>query len=77
MIIYTKTTFVHLDLNYPGFLNVMNKKEQKAQKTIKQTKKEMQLQLNHFQDKRFAIFNSLGWYGQILVHACYVVVSKI
>lgn len=38
----------------------MNKKEQKAQKTTKQTKKEMQLQLNHFQDKRFAIFNSLG-----------------
>lgn len=38
----------------------MNKKEQKAQKTIKQTKKQMQLQLNHFQDKRFAIFNYLG-----------------
>lgn len=37
----------------------------------------MKLQLNHFQDKRFAIFNSLDGYVQILVHACYVVASKI
>lgn len=37
----------------------------------------MELQLNNFQDKSFAIFNSLGGYVQMLVHACYVVASMI